>query len=670
MISKKFLVSWIWLLLSVGGGYYFYSQSSSTGTALATPRIITVSTGSVSEAIKATGNISAFEESTLSFGREGIVADIYKKEWESVKAGDLIAEISAGTVELDMESANRNLSDAQSAYNELFDSPDEADLAKARATLEESEAAQKLMEWEYEALIMDQKDTILETEESLELLREKAKLAESEYEYTQKNLSTDTDTNNLERDIQSSWISAEAISRDIDDILEDMEDIAYLNNKTSDYYGDIGSLDTYIKWETDKLYTRIQSANSIYQTGILEVRNSWKDDTFDDVYKSLQETKSIIEQLSRLSGLIIQELDTTPAGRVWSSSDIDTAKSDIRIVATTLWSKLNTLNSNLLTLKEYGSDDLQDLADKNTLASKEQSMKSAQNAVTKAERDFLTLKKDQELKKVSAQNNLQKQKNTIEQNRYTYADLTDGPDASERRSAESKLASARISLARAEEGMKDYQISASFDGTIEDIPWTVWETAETTKWVLIANKNTYKIELSLDQIDIVKIAEWMPAIITLDAYADKEFSGSVIAISATPTITSGVVSYTATVWVSIEWVEVMSSMSTSVSIIVSSGANSILIPSWAVTSRGWKSYVTITTWDKWVPGATEEREVTLGKTTDGKVEILSGLTVGEKILYTPVSMQWTTASGSATRSNNQMMQGGMWWGTSWPPPGF
>jgi multidrug efflux pump subunit AcrA (membrane-fusion protein) len=63
-----------------------------------------------------------------------------------VKAGDLIAEISAGTIELDMESANRNLSDAQSAYNELFDAPDVADLARARATLEESEATQKLME--------------------------------------------------------------------------------------------------------------------------------------------------------------------------------------------------------------------------------------------------------------------------------------------------------------------------------------------------------------------------------------------------------------------------------------------------------------------------------------------------------------------------------------------
>jgi hypothetical protein len=55
--------------------------------------------------------------------------------------------------------------------------------------------------------------------------------------------------------------------------------------------------------------------------------------------------------------------------------------------------------------------------------------------------------------------------------------------------------------------MKDYQVIASFDGTVEDIPWTIGETAEMTEGILIANKDTYKIELSLDQIDIVKVKE-------------------------------------------------------------------------------------------------------------------------------------------------------------------
>lgn len=669
MISRKLLIGWIWLILSAGGGYYFYNKSSTPNT-VSTPRIITVSTGSLSSTIKATGNISAIEESTLSFGREGIVALIYKKEWDTVKSWELIAEVSAGTAELDMESAQRNLSDAQASYNELFESADTADIAKTQASLEESESSLKLMEWEYEALLIDQKNTIMETEENLQLLREKAKLAESEYEYTQKNLTPDDETDNLEKDIESAWNLVEDSARSFENTIDDAEEITGMDYKASDLYGDLGSRNSALKTKTDQLYAEILTGNNLYQTGIVDIRNSEKQEEFDTVYAALQDTKKMVTDMTNLFNLILQELDATPSNSSWSSDKITTTKEDIQAILSTLASKQNTINSNLIILKEYGSDDLQDLADKNSLTSKEQSMRSAQNAVTKAERDLIALKKDQELKKISAQNNLQKQKNTIEQNRYAYTDLTDGPDASERRSAESKLASARISLAKAEEGMKDYQITASFDGTVEDIPWTIGESAETSEWVLIANKNAYKIALSLDQIDIVKVKEWMRAIVTLDAYAGKEFSGSVISISATPTITSGVVSYTATVWVSIDDVEVMSNMSASVSIIVSDKDNALLIPSGAITAKNGKSYITITTWGRGIPGTTEEREVILWATSNGRIEILSWVTLGEKILYTPVSIQWTTVSGSTTRGNNQMMQGGMWWGTSWPPPGF
>jgi len=668
MISRKFLVGWVGLLLCIWGGYYFYSRTSTTNTVTSIPRIITVSSGSVSSTIKATGNISAFEESTLSFGREGIVAAIYKKEWESVKTGDLIAEISAWTVNLDMESAQRNLSDAQATYNELFDAASAVDLARARATLEESESSLKLMEGQYEAMLINQKDTLTESMENLDLLKQKTALAQSEYEYTQKNLSPDDTTDNLEKDIESAWNLVEDTARSFAGIIDNAESITGMDYKASDFYGDLGSQDTALKTRTDILYWDILKSNSIYQIGVVDIRNNWRQNEFDTVYASLRDSKNMVVDITTLFNLILQELDATPVYSSWSSSKIDSARSDIQSILSTLASKQNTINSTLITLKNYGSDDLQDLADKNTLASKEQSLQSAKNAVTKAERDIESLKKDQELSRISSQNSIQKQKNSIEQNRYSYQDLTDGPSASERRSAESKLASARIALKKAEEGMKDYQITASFDGTVEDIPWAVWETAETTKWILIANKNAYKIALSLDQIDIVKVKEWMQAIVTLDAYANKEFAGSVISISATPTITSGVVSYTATVWLSIDDVDVMSNMSATVTIVIDNKSNSILIPSWAVSSRGGKSYVTISP-ARWSTGKTEEREVTLGTTTDGQVEVLTGLTVGENILYTITRPQWTrTQSGStngATRSNNQMMRG-----IGWPPGGF
>lgn len=670
MPSKKIIIAWIGLILSVSGGYYFYTQSSVTKSNTSTPRVITVSTGSISETIKATGNISAFEESTLSFWREGIVGALYKKEWDPVKAGELIGEISAWTAELDMESAKRGLSDAQAAYDELFDSAEESDISKAKSTLEESESAMKLLEQEYESLITNQKNTLKDAQENLEILKKKSELAESEYKYTQWSIVSTDKVDNLEKDVESAWILIEETSRIFPDIVESIENITGMNNKISEYYWDLGSKDMTLKSKTDALYTEIIGKLAKYQLKIVEIRNSNTQNNFDTVYTELQNTKEIINNLNNLSNLVLQEFIYTPSWRSWSSDKIKSSTDTVESTIATLANKQNSVNSSLVTLKAYGSDELQDLADKNSLKSKEQTMESAKNAVIKAERDLITLKGDQEIKKISAQNNLEKQKNSIQQNKYAYQDIIDGPSSTEVRNAESKVASANISLKRAKEWMKDYQITASFDGTVEDIPWTVGETAETTKWVLIANKNTYKIELSLDQIDIVKIKEWMPAVVTLDAYAWKEFTGSVIAISATPTITSGVVSYTATVWVNIEWVNVMSSMSTSVSIIVSSGTDNILIPSWAVISRWWKSYITLTKWERWVPGITEEREVTLGKTMDGKIEVLTWLTIWEKILYTPVSIQWITTSGSTIRSNNQMMRGSMWWGTNWPPPGF
>lgn len=369
--------------------------------------------------------------------------------------------------------------------------------------------------------------------------------------------------------------------------------------------------------------------------------------------------------MSEFASLILQELDATRAGATWTSDAIDTAKTNTKTVATTLANKLSSLNSTYTTLKNYGTNDLQALSDKNTVTAKEQSLISAQNALKKAEQDLEQLRSSQEVARISSQNDIARQKDTITQNQYAYDDLLDGPKAADARSASSKVESAKIALEKSKKSMEDYEIIANFDGTIEDIPWKVGESEETTKGILVANKNAYKIELSLDQVDIVKVKEGMEARVTLDAYADKIFTGAVTAISATPTVTSGVVSYTATVGLSITGVTVMSNMTTTVTIIVENKEDVILVPSGAITSENGKSYVNVKS--GFTPGAsTEKREVTLGTVSDGKTEILSGLTVGEVISYTPISVssssKTSSSSTSSTRSNNSMMGG--------PPGGF
>jgi multidrug efflux pump subunit AcrA (membrane-fusion protein) len=609
------------------------------------------------------------EESTLSFARDGIVSAIHKKEWDIVGAGELIAEIDAGTADLDLESAKRNLSDAEASFQELFDTAKESDITKAKATLEESESSLKLMESEYESLILRQKNTLAESEENLALLKEKVQLAESEQAYTQQNITTDTDTNNLEKDIMSAWLLIESIEREMPDILKDLEDISYVDNQSSDWYGDIWSQDTTVKTRTDRLYQDLRTELSLYQTWVIVIRNTGTFTDFDTVNKGIIQSRNLTTHLSEFASLILQELDATPSGRVWSSDRIDTAKSDTKTIASTLSSRLSSLNSTYTTLKNYGSDDLQALADKNTLSAKEQSVTSLKNSLAKAERDLELLKKEQGTQRVSSQNELARTINTITQNQYNYSELLDGPDASEIRSAKSKVESARIALQKVQENMKDYQIIASFSGTVEDIPWKVGESAEMNEGILVANKDTYKIELTLDQIDIVKVQEGQPAQVVLDAFSDKTFTGEVLSISATPTITSGVVSYTAVVGVVIEGINVLSSMSTTVTILVSNKENILLIPSGAITAQNGKSSVQVRTGrGPWA--ITETREVTLWIVSEWKTEILSGLTVGETIMYSPVTVPKTSTTRSSNTTIRTNTMGGMGGGISnGPPPG-
>lgn len=105
-------------------------------------------------------------------------------------------------------------------------------------------------------------------------------------------------------------------------------------------------------------------------------------------------------------------------------------------------------------------------------------------------------------------------------------------------SAKNSIAQSQISLEKANLALKDYQIVATFDGVITDIPWITGDTTLSTEGISIDNKNMYAIELSLDQIDIVKVKPGMPAKIVLDAFPKETYTGVVESISAVPTVTS------------------------------------------------------------------------------------------------------------------------------------
>lgn len=141
----------------------------------------------------------------------------------------------------------------------------------------------------------------------------------------------------------------------------------------------------------------------------------------------------------------------------------------------------------------------------------------------------------------------------------------------------------------------------------------------------------------------------MRANVILDAFPKKTYTGTISKISAVPTVTSGVVSYEADVILSITGSEVYSNMSATIEVILAEKSNVILIPAAATISQNGKTYVNVVKGTARTSTDSEKREVLLGLSENGKTEILSGLTIGERVII-PNSASPSSRSGSTTTS--------------------
>lgn len=135
-------------------------------------------------------------------------------------------------------------------------------------------------------------------------------------------------------------------------------------------------------------------------------------------------------------------------------------------------SKYSTINSTLASLKNYGNDSIQDLADINSIASKNASVTTALNDLAKAKIALEELKKTNENNLLSAKQNIESQQNIIRLNKASYKDTITSANT-DLISAQNNVKSAQISLEKSQLALKDYQIYSTFDGIIRDIPWVV-----------------------------------------------------------------------------------------------------------------------------------------------------------------------------------------------------
>jgi len=157
--------------------------------------------------------------------------------------------------------------------------------------------------------------------------------------------------------------------------------------------------------------------------------------------------------------------------------------------------------------------------------------------------------------------------------------------------------------------------------------------------------------VSLSEVDVNKVSIDNKATLTLDAFPDKTFTGKVLSIDTTGTVTSGVTNYSAYIVFDTAFDGIYPNMAVTANIITKVKDNVILVPSSAVVMTNGN-----TTVRELIKGQLQQLPVTIGDASDTETEITTGVNEGDTVV-TSVSTG-TATTGTTTRSIFSGLGGG------------
>lgn len=212
---------------------------------------------------------------------------------------------------------------------------------------------------------------------------------------------------------------------------------------------------------------------------------------------------------------------------------------------------------------------------------------------------------------------------TLKKNGSTQEDIA--TQAAQLKSAQAQLESANASY------MKTV-IRAPFSGLITKADIKAGEIASpNTPVISVISESQYEMESYVSENDIAKVKVGQTAKVTLDSYGkDIVFDAQVVEVDPAETIQSGVTTYKTKLQFKQADSRIKSGMTANITITTAETPATIVVPQEAVFLEAGEKVVTVLSDGK----KTNKRVVTGGINTDGNIEIVSGLSVGDTIIIT------------------------------------
>lgn len=144
----------------------------------------------------------------------------------------------------------------------------------------------------------------------------------------------------------------------------------------------------------------------------------------------------------------------------------------------------------------------------------------------------------------------------------------------------------------------------------------------------IVDLKNMSMTAKVDEADIAKIAENQQATVLLEAYPGKKYTGTIVKVADTATQNeAGATAFDVTIQMNSSDVNLKIGMTGTADVVVATKESATVVPVDAIVEKSGKKYVF-----KVVDGKAQLTKVTLGLTSQDKVEIVEGLKNGDKVV--------------------------------------
>ncbi len=204
-----------------------------------------------------------------------------------------------------------------------------------------------------------------------------------------------------------------------------------------------------------------------------------------------------------------------------------------------------------------------------------------------------------------------------------------GSTSQEIAAQQAQVEQAQAGVANAEANLQNAQITAPISGVLTQQDAKVGQQASPdVPLVSIIGNNGFEVDTGVSDTDIGKLSLGDKVTMTLDAFPNETFTGSVFYIAPAETNTQGVISYQVKISFDKSDPRLKSGLTANITIQTKQKDNVFILPQYAILQNDSGTFV------ETLAGKTATTSpVTLGiQDQNGNVEILSGVTLGEQVI--------------------------------------